>query len=261
MNELLLIKLTATPLLILFCMFGARRWGAFAAGLLAGFPTISGPISLLLTLERGAAFSAQAAYHTLWGIEACGASVLAYAWLAYAGVPWYAVLTISLATFFLAGWGALFCSPALGVLILITALMPCLILLFLPKFAPDEGKSARMPGWMIPLQMAGGIFLVYGISEAAPRLGAGWSGLLAFFPVLICAIVPAVHVSCGVASAVGTIRGFMTGWFGGIAFTVCVALGVEHLSVPMCYTLASVSALAASGVAVSLRSTFTKKRK
>lgn len=253
MNLLFWVKLTATPLLILLCMIASRRWGPFVAGLLAGFPAISGPISFLLTLEQGAAFSALAAYHTLWGIESCGVFVLLYAFLAYARVPWFAALPASLGVFFLAAWGSLFITPALWLLILIAFLTPGAILILLPKFPPDAGKTVRTPGWMVPIQMACGGILVYAISRAASDLGAEWSGILAFFPVLLCVILPVVHVACGVASTVKMIRGFMSGWFGGIAFTACVALTVEHWPVAVCYTAASAGALTASGLAVYLK--------
>jgi len=245
----MLIKLLLTPLLILMCLLAARRWGAFVGGVVAGLPLISGPLSFFLTLEQGAAFSAAASFNTLLGVLACTSTALIYPWLAAWGVPWFVTLPLALCGFFGGGWVVLQITftPlwALG----LACGCPVLVLLCLPKNAQARVGGHTMTARLrVPLQMACGAMLVFVVTESAQRLGPGWSGVLMFFPVMICSIVPFAHALQGAAAVVGLFRGIMAGWFGCIAFATVVMTGVERLPLWLCYGAACGAALGASAV-------------
>lgn len=248
----MLIKLLLTPLLILMCLLAARRWGAFVGGVVAGLPLISGPLSFFLTLEQGPAFSAAASFNTLLGVLACTATALIYPWLAAWGVPWFAALPLSLCGFFGGGWVVLRLTFTPLWAVALACACPVLVLVCLPRKAQARvGGHAMAARLRVPLQMACGAGLVYVVTESAQRLGPGWSGVLMFFPVMICSIVPFAHALQGAAAVVGLFRGIMAGWFGCIAFAVVVMTGVERLPLWLCYGAACGAALGAS-VAVSL---------
>ena len=134
----------------------------------------------------------------------------------------------------------------------LSLLCPVLVLACLPQVVARPGNGHAMSARVrVPVQMACGVVIVLAVTGAARWLGPGWSGVLMFFPVMICSIVPFAHAALGAAAVVNIFRGIMAGWFGCIAFAVVVMTGVEHLPLWLCYTLATVAALLASA-AVSL---------
>ena len=250
-DRILIFKLTLTPLLVLACMLITRRWGTFAGGVAAGLPVVSGPLSFFLTLEQGAAFSAQASYNTLLGIDANGLAAVAYPWLAVLGVPWYLAIVFSLGIYFLGGWFVQFLPHwPLGAVGL-SLLSPLLVLACLPRQKARAVPQPQSHRWLMSVQMAFGSLLVYVVTEVAHWLGAGWSGILMFFPVMICAMVPFIHATQGPWAVVRVYRGLMAGWFGCIAFFAIVMALVESTPLWFCYALAVVAALGA-GAAVSI---------
>lgn len=248
----MLVKILFTPLLILLCLLVARRWGSFVGGVIAGLPLISGPVSFFLTLEQGTAFSAAASFNTLLGVLACTATALIYPWLAAWGMPWFVALPAALCGFFGGGWGVLHLPFTHLWAVVLSSLSPVLVLVCLPKVVTGCRPGHAMTACVrVPVQMACGAGLVFAVTEAARWLGPGWSGVLMFFPVMICSIVPFAHATLGAGAVVSIFRGIMAGWFGCIAFAVVVMTGVEHLPLWLCYSLASGAALLA-GAVVSL---------
>ncbi len=248
----MLVKIFFTPLLILLCLLAVRRWGSFVGGVIVGLPLISGPVSFFLTLEQGAAFSATASFNTLLGVLACTTAALIYPWLAAWGMPWFVALPAALCGFFGGGWVVLRLPFTPLWALALSMLCPVVVLACLPRVVPHTGTSHAMPARVrVPVQMACGAGLVLAVTEAARWLGPGWSGVLMFFPVMICSIVPFAHAALGAAAVVSIFRGIMAGWFGCIAFAAVVMTGVEHLPLWLCYSLATAAALLASA-AVSL---------
>ncbi len=82
MDILLPSKLLLVPALIGAITLAAHRWGPDVGGWLSGFPVVSGPVLLLLALERGAEFAARAAVGTLSAVIAILCFGLSYAWAA-----------------------------------------------------------------------------------------------------------------------------------------------------------------------------------
>ena len=245
----MLVKILLTPLLILLCLLAARRWGTFVGGVIAGLPLISGPVSFFITLEQGAAFSAAASCNTLLGVLACTVTALIYPWLAALGLPWFAALPVALCGFFCGGWAVLQLPFTPLWAVVLSSLAPVLVLVCLPRVVARVEHGHGMSSYVrVPVQMACGAGLVFAVTEAAHWLGPGWSGVLMFFPVMVCSIVPFAHATLGAAAVVSIFRGVMTGWFGCIAFAVVVMTGVEHLPLWLCYGLATGAALLAGAV-------------
>lgn len=245
----MLVKIFLTPLLILMCLLVARRWGSFVGGVIAGLPLISGPVSFFLTLEQGAAFSAAASFNTLLGVLACTITALVYPWLAAWGLPWFVALPAALCGFFGGGWAVLHLPFTHLWAVALSSLSPVLVLTCLPRVvARCKHGHALSAGVRVPMQMACGAGLVFAVTEGAHWLGPGWSGVLMFFPVMVCSIVPFAHATLGAGAVISIFRGIMAGWFGCIVFAVVVMTGVEHLSLWLCYGLASGAALLASAL-------------
>lgn len=101
---LLALKLLLVPTLIALVTLAGRRWGPGVAGWLSAFPILSGPILLILALEQGPAFAANAAHGTLLAVLAILVFSLAYAWTAQRR-PWPDCLLIALSCYGLAVLG------------------------------------------------------------------------------------------------------------------------------------------------------------
>jgi hypothetical protein len=50
--NLLLYKVTLAPLLVIGATLAGRKWGQTAAGLVAGFPIVAGPILVFFALLK-----------------------------------------------------------------------------------------------------------------------------------------------------------------------------------------------------------------
>ncbi len=77
--DILILKLVATPLLILGASLAGRRWGESVSGWFVGLPLTSGPVVFFLALEEGAGFAASAAQGCLAGTAAEAGFTLGYA--------------------------------------------------------------------------------------------------------------------------------------------------------------------------------------
>ena len=66
--NVLLLKVLLVPSLIALVTLAGRRWGQRLAGWLGGFPIVAGPVLLVLAIENGNAFAAEAAFAALVGL-------------------------------------------------------------------------------------------------------------------------------------------------------------------------------------------------
>jgi hypothetical protein len=71
---LLMLKLVLVPAFLAALTLAARLWGPSVARWLAGLPVVAGPIVLLLALERGPLFAAQASAASIAAIAGSEAS-------------------------------------------------------------------------------------------------------------------------------------------------------------------------------------------
>lgn len=240
MNGILLFKLFSTPLLVWLSIWASRRWGAFVGGCIAGLPSISGPISFCIALEQGTDFAAAVAYNALFGVSAVCVFTLTYAWIAQRHA-WYVALATAEAAYFATGWVVGFAPQDLTPLAVAVGLAgPPLTLACMPKL-PSSATDPMRPQsrWLVPAQMLLGALVVLTITETALRLGAHWSGVLTFYPVMVSILTPFCHAEHGPRAARQLLGGLMTGFVGGTSFTVVVLFGVQTLPIAVCYSLAA----------------------
>ena len=100
----LALKLFLAPACVVAVSLAGRRWGPTVAGLLGGFPVVAGPILLVVTIDQGREFGADAAAGSLLGLTAVAASAVVYA---------RAAPRLSPAPTLLAAWAAFFAGVAL----------------------------------------------------------------------------------------------------------------------------------------------------
>ena len=76
----LALKLLLAPLLVVASSLAGRRWGPRLAGILVVLPIVAGPILLILYLDHGSEFSANAARAATLGIVPLAAFALIFAY-------------------------------------------------------------------------------------------------------------------------------------------------------------------------------------
>ena len=243
---IVIYKVLAAPVLILLSSLAARRWGEFAGGVLAGLPTISGVASLFLALEQGLPFAAQAAFHSLYGVTVCCLLTLTYIWTAMR-LPWFAALPASLIVYAIAGYCVRFLPDSLWLASFCALSGPPLVILLLPRTPGRLTAPPRQrPAWAVPAQMLCALLLVIFLTGYAQRLGTVWSGILLFFPVMVIILGCFAHATMGAWAARQIIKGLMTGFIGGTAFSVIIACLLGPLPLWPCYALATAAALGLS---------------
>jgi len=251
---ILVLKLVATPLLILVASLAGRRWGGSVSGWFVGLPLTSGPVVFFLALEEGSGFAASAASGCLAGAAAEAGFCLAYGMAArHAGWPLAlaAGTTGFVAAAIVLGTTAL----ALAPLAALAALVLAGVLRLMPRHATAVLTLPAAPRWDIPARMAVATALVFSLTELAPLFGAQLSGLAATYPVFAAVLAAFAHHARGAAAATGVLRGLLVGLFGFIGFFAVLASTIEHLGIAAAFLAATALAIAIQGA------TFTALRR
>jgi hypothetical protein len=234
-------KLTLAPALVTAVSLAGRRWGARAAGLLAGLPVVGGPILLIVTLDHGAAFGARAAISTTLGLVSTMAFCLAYTFSAQR-LAWYGSLPLGYGAFFAVTWAIGRVGTTVGAiaasLIALASLGLTLATMPRPAF---EVPSTPPRWWDLPLRATFTGALVVGVTTAAHLLGPRWTGLLTPFPIATSVLAVFAHAQTG--SPARLLRGLVVGLTGFVAFTTIVATTVERWGVARAFTVGVATAI------------------
>lgn len=246
-DELLIAKLVATPLLITLVYVIERRYGHAVAGLVFGFPLVSALATAFLAAEQGAAFAARTVPGMMAGITTLGVFLLAFGHAAARRPAWPFALGCAFAAYLpaalLLGWLRLgfAASTALAVAMLTLAVVG------MPRH--PAAASARPHGrWELPLRAAIGTTLVAVLTEAARDLGPTGTGLLLLFPAVTSMLASFVLSRAGVAALVRMLRSIAWGCFSFVAFFIVVAQAFGTMPTAIAFVLAGLAAVGASGL-------------
>jgi hypothetical protein len=254
--DLLLVKLTLAPALVVGSSLAGRRWGHEVSGLLVALPLVAGPILLITDLQHGAHFASRAAAASLLGLVALASFVVTFArvsrrhgWALAVAAGWSAFLAVAL------GFSAAKLPAGAGLAIALCAYA------LAPRLMPpdphldldgDADLDAELPAWDLPARAVATALLVLGLTGASAGLGPTLTGVLTPFPVSNTVLVAFVLVLEGPAHANAFLRGFLRGAFGFVAFCFLVAVLLVPLGVVAAFVLALCGALAAQAVARAL---------
>ena len=249
---MLALKLLLVPAFLLLVSLAGKRFGPAVAGWLAGLPVVTGPILFFLAMERGTAFAAGAATLSLSAVLASISFSLVYA---HAGqrVAWPLALVAGLA-----GWGlAAFVLAQLPLSVAPLSVAPLsvgialavslLTLRVAPRLFPTvhmQPSGRTVTPVELAWRMLAGACLTLAVTVAAGRLGPGWSGLLAVFPILGIVLAVFSHRSQGPAFAAALLRAMATGLYSFVAFCCVLALALPPLGVAAAFGVATVASLA-----------------
>lgn len=238
----LLLKLVLVPALLALASGVSRRWGHGAGGWVTALPIIAGPIVLIMTLEHGAAFGAQASRGTLLGLVYMGLFCVVYARLARRAA-WPACLAASWAVVALA-------TPPLALVRLDLwpsfALVLAVLALSYRMLPPARAAGSSVPGAReIGWRMVAGVAMVLVTTSLAPWLGPRLSGLAATFPIGITVMAVFSHRFHGAGAAIGSMRAVVPGLVSFAVFFVVCALVLERLGAWRGFAAAGAITLAA----------------
>lgn len=239
---LLALKLLLAPACVVAVSLAGRRWGPTAAGLLGGLPVVGGPILLVVTLDHGDGFGADAAAGSLLGLAAVAAFTVVYARLAAGLRPVPTLLT---------GWGAFLAvvavlgwiSPPVGVSLAIAAIAFELGRMLVPAPAGVRAAPTAMPWWDLPARTVAALAMVLAITIAAGALGPTWSGLLAPFPILTSVLLAFTHGQRGLADTQALARAFLLGFYGFATFSFVLAVALRPLGTGVAFAIAVAAAV------------------
>jgi hypothetical protein len=239
---LLALKLTLAPGLVAATTLAGRRWGQQVAGWLGGLPVVVGPILLVLALEQGEGFAAEAAEGSIYGLLSLSGFVLAYAWSAR-HVGWPLALLAGWAAFALATIPLESFEPPVAVGLALVCASFLITARALPRSPGDRVSPVTPPRFDLAIRAACTAALVLVLSALAEVMGARLSGMLAAFPVLASVLAAFTHAQSGAAAAADFLRGLVWGLLSFALFCFVVAVLLPDTSIALAFLAGTAAAL------------------
>jgi hypothetical protein len=218
-------------------------------------PVVAGPILFLLAVERGEAFASGAASASLSAVFASVAFSLSYAHAAQR-LSWLPSLFWALFAWGIAAFALSLLPSSVG----ISLVVALATLIAGPRLFPSTqaGPAKHVVGFAeLVSRMLAGAVLTVAVTVAAGRLGHGWSGLLAVFPVLGIVLAVFSHRTQGSAFATALLRAMVTGLYSFATFCFAVSVALPYTGVASAFAVAVVLAIT---VQVAMRGEITAAR-
>ena len=239
---MLALKLLLVPALLALISLAGKRWGPEVAGWLAGFPALTGPILLLLALEKGPAFAATAAMVSLSAVFGAVAYLVTYARTCRRHSPGVSLL---------AGLGSWSCAallltrlpPNAYASLLIALLTLAIAPRLFPRVSTPLGR-AHLPRYELLLRMLAGAALTLSVTTLASAIGPAWSGMFAVFPLLSIVLSVFSHHGSGPAFAATLLKAMIWGLYALASFCLTLALLLPRLNLATAFAAATAVAVA-----------------
>ena len=246
---LLLFKLTVTPVLVGLASLAARRWGSTFAGMISGFPLMTAPIAVFLTVEQGTAFTANASVGILIALIGVAAYAAGFVLAAQFG-SWPVAIALSYLTFFVVSWLAqtlivslwLAAAGAYGAILL--------TVICFPRNHHARGPSA-VPSWEIWLRMASTALMILLVTTIAAAMGPVWTGIISTVPVIATVMATFTLARWGKDPTVVFLRSMMLSMFSFATFFVVVALLIEAVNPVLAFVVATIAAVGLSPIVLT----------
>ncbi len=245
MVSALAFKLVVTPILVAVVTLAGRRAGPRVAGWILGLPLSSGPASVFLAIEQGPDFAGEASRGMLAGIAAFAAFCLALARTRRIG--WPAALAYGLAAFAVVDGLLYLWQPGFVPAALVGIAGIALCSAAMPRPAASAAPVER-PRWDLPLRMVMATAVVIAVTSLASYFGPVGTGLISPIPAFASVIAVFTFRHEGADAAALLLGGIVLGALSFTAFFVVVGLFATRIDVVPLYVLASVAAVATSGI-------------
>lgn len=242
---LLTLKLVLVPAFVAALTVAGRVWGPSVAGWLAGLPVVAGPIVLLLALERGSPFAAQASAASVAAIAASEAFNFAYAWTCRR-FAWPLALVVGMV-----GWVGVAilltqCPVGLAWAMAAACAAVTVSLSGLPRVT-GHAPAARLGIGDLAVRMLGGALLTLAVTTLSASMGAAWSGLLSVFPLLGIVLAVSAQRAHGADFVALLMRGMVIGRASFAAFFAVTATLLPRYDVWLSFVCAAVVSIVVQG--------------
>jgi Ca2+/Na+ antiporter len=254
--NLLLVKLTLAPALVVGSSLAGRRWGHEVSGRIVALPLVAGPILLITTLQHGTRFGAHTAAASLLGLVALASFVVAFAhlaprhgWLLALLGGWITFVLLALA------FSTVSVAPAIALLVALAAYAAAPLLT--PAPPSHDSPLSELPAWDLPARAVATAALVLALTGASAGLGTRLTGVLTPFPISTGVLAASVLALEGPIHASLLRRGFLRGAFGFVAFCFFIAVLLIPLGTAAAFAIALCAALLAqliSYIVIAIRS-------
>lgn len=230
------------PALVVLTSLAARRWGPRFGGILVTLPIVAGPILLIIALEHGGTFAAQAATFATAGNVALAVFALALI-VAVDRVPWWAAMLIAWAGVLLTDLGLTQMQVPAWVALVAAILALHGVQHLLRRQRNDPVVATRLPRWDLPARAVATAVLVLTVTKAAEWVGPELSGVLAPFPIALSVVCAFAAAQTGRLGLIGLLRGIVPGLDGFALFCFVLAVTLDRLPIWVSFTAATALSL------------------
>jgi hypothetical protein len=238
----LALKLLLAPLLVVASSLAGRRWGPRVAGILVVLPVVAGPILLILYLEHGSRFTADAARAATLGIVPLALFALVFghlsrrhSWLPTLAASWIAVLAADLTL-------AQVDMPAgLALVLAVLALHGAQALL--RRLDEPAPAPPTPPWWDLPARAISTALLVLLVTGLAASFGPALTGMFTPFPIALSVVCAFTTAQAGHAGVLALLRGIVPGLDGFALFCFVIAITIDDLGGVRAFALATAAAV------------------
>lgn len=248
---MLILKLLLVPSLIALITLAGRRWGPAIAGWLSGFPVVAGPILLLVALEHGPLFGADAAAAALSAVLATVCFSVAYSWLALRWRWWVCALG-GLSAYALVVSALNFFAPSAYAALTVTLAWLWIAPRAFPRHQPAK-VMARPAAVELPARMLAGAVLVLAVTFFAESLGPRMSGLFSVFPVIGLVLGVFSHVGSGAGFAIRLLSSMVAGFYAFSIFCFSLALALPVFGTGGGFLIALAGAVLVQGLSFKIK--------
>lgn len=227
---LLLLKMAVAAGVVVGCSLLAERAGPLVAAMIATLPISAGPVYVFLALDHDAAFIAAGALGSMGSNLANAGLALVYVLLAQR-CGMVASLAAALAAWLALVSGLRALEPPLALAACATVLVfAALHRLLKPYLGARPLEPAGRVWYAIPLRAACVAALAATVSTISARVGPGWSGVLAAFPIVLSSLIAILQPRIGGPATAAIIANGALGLMGfglalGFVSLSAVALG------------------------------------
>jgi hypothetical protein len=238
----LALKLLLAPLLVVGSSLAGRRWGPRVAGILVVLPIVAGPILLILYLEHGSQFAADAASSATSGIVPLAFFAVVFGhlskrhgWFVTLLANWLVVLATDLAL-------ARVDVPAGAALALALLALHGASALLRRQSRQSVPLLATLWG-DLPARAGATALLVLLVTGLAASLGAALTGTLAPFPIALSVVCAFAVAQAGQVGVLALLRGILPGLDGFALFCFLVAVMINKVGGLVAFGVATAAAL------------------
>ena len=238
----LALKLLLAPLLVVASSLAGRRWGPRLAGILVVLPIVAGPILLILYLDHGSEFAANAARAATLGIVPLAAFALIFAYFSIRH-GWLVILLASWVTVLVADLALSRIAVAAGIALLLALLALHGSGALLRRMHSPPPPAAATQWWDLPARAIATAVLVVLLTGFAAFLGPALTGALAPFPIALSVVCAFTVAQSGHAGVLALLRGIVPGLDGFALFCFLVAVLINKMSATAAFSLATAAAV------------------